>query len=159
MWHLSPLWASARWSLLYLSYLTICHSLKRSYLPTILNPLYHHRTTLIPLLVHSTFPVEIDTRNTLGEGYIDNYTFAVYMFATFGVNKGLMLRCWDYFLKWAIFGLVCLCAYLVGRASAHDRLGESVRGLIILSCTTTIKLNRGIWQRASEAGGHLNCLG
>jgi hypothetical protein len=36
--------------------------------------------------------MEIDTRNTLGEGYIDNYTLAVYPFATFGANKGLMLR-------------------------------------------------------------------
>jgi hypothetical protein len=31
--------------------------------------------------------VEIDTWNTPGEGYIDNRTLAVYLFATSSVNK------------------------------------------------------------------------
>jgi hypothetical protein len=39
------------------------------------------------LLVHFTFPTEIDTWNTPGEGYIDNRMLVVYPFATLGVNK------------------------------------------------------------------------
>ena len=85
---LSPPVRDSRWkTYVCLEYRDQIFILDRPLYPIIIDPSFHHWTSLSLVSSLHVPRGKYDTWNTPGEGYIDYRTLAVYPFATSGVNK------------------------------------------------------------------------